>query len=78
MPVDISISTFKVIKAAKNLYPSPTIIMLLITLVKFLMLSSRITGAMFSPPAVIISSLILPVMYTNPSLSTLPVSPEWK
>jgi hypothetical protein len=40
--------------------------------------SSRFTGEIFSPPAVIISSFILPTIYKNPSLSILPVSPEWK
>ena len=39
--------------------------------------SSINTGATFSPPAVIISSLILPVIFTNPSLSFVPRSPEW-
>jgi hypothetical protein len=37
-----------------------------------LKLSSIGTGATFSPPAVIISSLILPVIFKNPPLSILP------
>jgi len=40
-----------------------------------LKISSMIRGAIFSPPAVIISSLILPVMNKKPSLSIFPRSP---
>lgn len=35
------------------------------------------TGGMFSPPAVTISSFILPVIYKMPLESILPSSPEW-
>ena len=37
--------------------------------------SSMITGPTFSPPAVMIISLILPVMYKKPRSSVLPKSP---
>jgi hypothetical protein len=52
--------------------------MLLIEVEKVFITSSMLTGEIFSPPAVMISSLILPVMYKKPSESILPVSPEWK
>mmetsp|Transcript_26239 Transcript_26239/g.81051 ORF Transcript_26239/g.81051 Transcript_26239/m.81051 type:complete len:257 (-) Transcript_26239:1296-2066(-) len=42
-----------------------------------LIASSTGTGAMFSPPAVMMSSLMRPVMYTCPSASMRPTSPEW-
>ena len=35
------------------------------------------TGATFSPPAVIKSYLILPVMAMEPFFMTIPTSPEW-
>ena len=35
-------------------------------------------GATFSPPAVMINSLILPVIYKNPFSSIFPKSPLWK
>jgi hypothetical protein len=44
----------------------------------FLTSSSMSTGATFSPPAVMISSLIRPVIVKLPCLSILPTSPEWR
>jgi hypothetical protein len=39
---------------------------------------SMISGGIFSPPAVIISYLTLPVINKTPVLSILPISPECK
>jgi len=61
-PVIISTSTLNVIKQAMKRYISPTTIMLEQGGQTALKLSSMGTGAMFSPPAPIISSLILPVI----------------
>lgn len=43
--------------------------------ISFFTKCSICTGGIFSPPAVMISSLILPVMYTKPLLSIYPISP---
>jgi hypothetical protein len=70
-----SISTLNVIRHPINLYISPTIIILEQGGQKILKLSSIGTGAMFSPPAPIISSLIRPVIFKWPSFKTIPRSP---
>lgn len=76
-PVFPSISTLKVIKAATNLYYSPSSMILLHAAQCRLKLSSIATGAMFSPPEVMINSLILPVITSQLSM-ILPRSPEAK
>jgi len=71
-----STSTLNVIIQAINLYISPIIIIFEHGGHKTLKLSSTGTGAIFSPPAPIISSFILPVIFKCPSFSILPLSPE--
>mmetsp|Transcript_17424 Transcript_17424/g.20240 ORF Transcript_17424/g.20240 Transcript_17424/m.20240 type:complete len:200 (+) Transcript_17424:8-607(+) len=75
IPVVMSTSTLKVISAERYFLSSPITITLLIIGQMFLRESSISTGATFSPPAVMISSLILPVILTNPSPSLVPRSP---
>ena len=62
MPVFKSVSTLKVIKAAINLFCSPNNIILEQAGHSNLKFSSIGTGAIFSPPAVIINSLMRPVI----------------
>ena len=57
---------------------SPTIIAFDIHYKLFLISYSINTGAIFSPPAVIINSFNLPVMYKFPFLSIYPISPLCK
>mmetsp|Transcript_14058 Transcript_14058/g.34827 ORF Transcript_14058/g.34827 Transcript_14058/m.34827 type:complete len:221 (-) Transcript_14058:1698-2360(-) len=65
-----------VTKMTLYFFLSPTIITLEIA-VKLLLIQSSIgTGATFSPPAVMISSLYRPVMRKKPSLSMQALSPE--
>ena len=69
------ISVFSVIRAVKNFHWSP-----ITTMFQAIGHNSRNTcsissGAIFSPPAVIISSLIQPVISRKPSLSRKPKSP---
>lgn len=77
-PVVISMSTLRVIRALMNLLFSPTSIILLHAGHYSLKLSSIGTGATFSPPAVMISSFIRPVILRYPPLSILPWSPVLK
>jgi hypothetical protein len=62
IPLAGSVSTLNVIKAHKNFWFSPITIIFEHGKQISLKLSSIINGAIFSPPAVIISSLILPVI----------------
>ena len=71
-PFDMSISTLKVMRADMNLCYSPTIIILEQAGQWILKPSSIGTGAMFSPPAPIMSSFIRPVILRNLPLSSLP------
>jgi hypothetical protein len=63
LPVVKSNSTLKVISAAINLWFSPISIIFEHAGHSSLKLSSIGTGATFSPPAVIINSFILPVIF---------------
>jgi len=65
VPVFMSTSTLKVISADMNLLYSPTIMMFEQAGQYFLKASSIGTGATFSPPAPIIISLILPVIFSS-------------
>uniref|UniRef100_A0A0K2V695 Uncharacterized protein n=1 Tax=Lepeophtheirus salmonis TaxID=72036 RepID=A0A0K2V695_LEPSM len=68
--------TLSVRRQDKNFFLSPITIALLRRGISILIISSIKTGGTFSPPAVIISSLIRPVTLKYPSASTLPMSPE--
>ena len=72
IPVAMSTSTLKVMRADINLFCSPTIMILEQAGHSFLNPSSIGTGATFSPPAPIISSLIRPVILRNLPRSILP------
>ena len=78
MPVFKSQYTLKVIKADINLYYSPNTITLETAGHSVLKLSSIGTGAIFSPPAVIINSLMRPVILMKPPSSIRPLSPVLK
>mmetsp|Transcript_42352 Transcript_42352/g.83187 ORF Transcript_42352/g.83187 Transcript_42352/m.83187 type:complete len:216 (+) Transcript_42352:795-1442(+) len=75
-PVSLSSTDLSVTSATLNFFLSPTIITFDMNGQLALMVSSMGMGAMFSPPAVMISSLIRPVMYTRPFSSICPTSPE--
>jgi len=72
----LSTSCLKVNKTIRYFLWSPITTALARNFIYDLISSSRSTGATFSPPPVIISSLILPVMARFPLLSNLPTSPE--
>ena len=71
-PFARSTSDLNVIKAPRYLCYSPITIILLIGGQNSLTQSSILTGATFSPPAVIINSFILPVMKSKPFSSIFP------
>mmetsp|Transcript_34994 Transcript_34994/g.64811 ORF Transcript_34994/g.64811 Transcript_34994/m.64811 type:complete len:220 (+) Transcript_34994:675-1334(+) len=70
-------STFKATRATMNFFLSPTIMMLEMAGCNFLTLASIGTGATFSPPAPMMSSLYRPVILIIPFSSMQPLSPEW-
>ena len=77
-PVALDTVTLKVNSADKYLSPSPTTTQLLTKEHASLIESSIGKGATFSPPDVIISSLILPYKARSPvSGSKYPESPVW-
>mmetsp|Transcript_26468 Transcript_26468/g.56187 ORF Transcript_26468/g.56187 Transcript_26468/m.56187 type:complete len:215 (+) Transcript_26468:199-843(+) len=70
-------TAFSVTSAMLYFRWSPTIMISFMPSQLFLTWSSMGTGAMFSPPSPMISSLYLPVIFTMPASVTMPLSPEW-
>mmetsp|Transcript_8157 Transcript_8157/g.18664 ORF Transcript_8157/g.18664 Transcript_8157/m.18664 type:complete len:270 (-) Transcript_8157:88-897(-) len=70
-------TALRVTKATLYFRLSPSIMTSLMPSHALFTHSSMGTGAMFSPPSPMMSSLYLPVIFTMPCAVTMPLSPEW-